>query len=306
MFGYNFTEEQICGWFTLGHFLAVGVFLTLLILSVYFSRKLTQKQAWWVLFGIAVSVTVFEIIKIVARACMGMHIDTYFPLRWCSLFLVAIWCVLSKNEKVKNFGGAFIVFACGLVAVFYIFCPTSLNKYPVYHIACLHSMFFHFVMGYSAVLLYMKKMYTPKINHFWYYFIYTSFATVVAIILNKYLDTNLMFMAVPNALPLMPLIYKFSKVLFMIVVWLAQCVALWWIGYLAHVVIVKVQNKRSELRLIKVEKSAVVEDKGGFIDNKISLVDEALISDDVSEITNKVEIQKPRKVAKKKVNKKTT
>ena len=188
MFGYNFTEDQICGWFTLGHFLAVAVFLSLIVLGVYFSRKLSARQAWWVLFGIAVSVTVFEVVKIIARACMGMHIDTYLPLRWCSLFLIAIWCVLSKNERVKNFGGSFIVFACGLVAVFYIFCPTSLNKYPVYHIACLHSMFFHLVMGYSAVILYMKKLYTPKITHFWYYFTFTSIATVVAIILNSFLD----------------------------------------------------------------------------------------------------------------------
>lgn len=298
MFGYNFTKEQICGWFTLGHFLAMGIFLVLLTLAVYFSRKLSQKQAKWVIFGIAVAVSVFEVVKIIARACMGMHVDTYFPLRWCSLYLIAVWCVLSKNEKVKDFGGAFIVFPCALVAVFYIFCPTSLNKYPVYHIACLHSMFFHFVMGYSAVLLYMKKLYTPKPNHFWHYFTFTTVATIIAVVLNVFLDTNLMFMAVPNALPLMPLVYKFSKLLFMIVVWVAQCIALWWLGYLVHIVIVKIQTKKSTLRLMKIEKATMARDSGGFVNNKVSITEDNLQDDNLCDITNKIEVRKNKKSSK--------
>ncbi len=184
------------------------------------------------LWTIAISVLIMEIIKIIIRIYRGDSYDSYIPLYFCSLFIFAIWLSLSKNYHLKTCGYTFMVFGGIFASICFIFYPsTSLMLYPIWHPASLHSLFYHFLMFYSGVLVLIKKLYTPKIKDSIYYICFVTLFSVIAIIVNHFLGTNMMFMGNPFGLTFLYFIYNYSKILYIILVYLAQGVGLFFVSF---------------------------------------------------------------------------
>lgn len=245
MFYDNFSEEQICGIFTPWHFVAIFAFFALAVLAIFFSRKLNKKQSKIILWVIAFLVTIMEIIKIAIRLYKGEGGDGWIPLYYCSLFIYAIWLSLSNNKHLKRTGQCFMVLGGILASVCYIIYPsTSLLLYPIWHPASLHSLFYHWLMLYAGVLILMKGQYEPKIKDFFYYLIFTTFFTIIAVIINHYLGTNLMFMGNPFGLDFLNTIFDFLKPLYMLIVYLAQCVLLFFATFGIYELVKFILNRR--------------------------------------------------------------
>lgn len=233
MFFYdNYTQDDICGIFSAWHFIVIAGFFLVSFFAIYFSQKLSQKQTKTVLLVIAIAVTVMEIVKIVLRLCKGANGNSWIPLYFCSLFIYAIWLSFSKNQHIKNTGYSFMVFGGIFAAISFIIYPsTSLMLYPLWHPSSLHSILYHGLMFYSGIMVILKKLYVPKAKDFFLYLIFTTIASLVAIIINHFLGTNMMFLGNPFGLPILSDILNYSKILYILLAYIAQCVILFWLNY---------------------------------------------------------------------------
>ena len=250
MFYDNFTEDQICGIFSLWLFVAIFVFFAAAIIAIYFSRKLNEKQTKIIMWTIAILVTAMEIIKIAIRLYKHEGGDAWIPLYYCSLFIYAIWLSICKNKYLKRTGHCFMVLG-GIAAsiCFVIYPSTSLMLYPIWHPASLHSLFYHWLMLYAGLLTLIKGLYRPQLKDFVYYVIFTTFFTIIAVIVNSYLGTNLMFMGNPFGLAFLDAIFEFSKPLYMLLVYLAQCVVLYFATYGVYALIKFLIDRRRMKKL---------------------------------------------------------
>ena len=231
MFYDNFTPDQVCGVFTLPHFIAIAVYYALIVVSVYFSRKLDERKTEQVVIGIAIAVTVMEIVKIAIRLYKGERGDAWIPLYFSSLFIYAIWLSLIKNNILQTTGRTFLAYGCTVAGMFFILYPsTSLPLYPIWHPASLHSLIYHWFMLYVGILTLLKR-YSPKAIHFVHYFVFVAVFSSAAAIVNHFLDTNLMFLSNPFGLSFLQKIVEFSPFLYAMIAFLAQGVALYWALY---------------------------------------------------------------------------
>lgn len=245
MFYDNFTEDQICGLYSPTHIVVIVLFFVLAFVFLFLSRKMSQKTAKSTLLIITITVTILEIIKIVIRICKGESGNSWIPVYFCSLFLYAIWLSFAKNTFLQNIGYSVMTFGGIFASSSFILYPsTSLMTLPVWHPGSIHSIVYHFLMLYAGVLVIMTKLYTPKAKHFLNYFSLLTLACVVAAIINHFCGFNMMFMADPYGLPMLKDILHYSKVLYAILVYLAQSVLLFWFMYGIFRLVEKIKTRR--------------------------------------------------------------
>lgn len=243
MFYEHFTKEQICGIFTPTHFIAIAVYYGLMIIALIFSCKLNERKTERAVLGIAVAVTVMEIIKIAIRLYRGESGDAWIPLYFSSLFLYAIWLSLFKNKIIRTLGCTFLAFGGTVAGTLFVLYPsTSLAFYPIWHPASLHSLIYHWFMMYVGIMTLMKR-YRPKARHFWLYFGFVAVLSAAAALINNFLGTNLMFLSNPFGLPFLKKLVEYSPVLYALVAFFAQGVALFWVVYGLTVPIYKKREK---------------------------------------------------------------
>ncbi|MDE6583226.1 MAG: YwaF family protein [Clostridia bacterium] len=252
----HYTEDQV-GAFTWQHFLIMGIFVIAMVVAVYFSRKLNEKQTSKVLLSIAILVTVMEVIKITIRIIKGSGLDGFFPLYFCSLFIYSIWLTFCKNDFLKTMGFSFIIFG-GIIGsiINTVYPTTSLMMYPAWHPSTLHSFFYHWLMLYTAILVIMKKLYQPKAKHFLHFFVLMTVASIIAFIINITCGSNMMFIGNPYGLPaFVKSIYEVSPYLFAFLSYFVQTFLLYWacfgiyklVEYIILRVKTKNENKKNEL-----------------------------------------------------------
>ena len=153
----HFTPEDICGMFTPGHFISIGLFLGSMALALYLSRGLDAKQTRKLHILLAIGVAAMEAVKISLRLWKGQGPDDWMPLYFCSLFLFAVWLALAKNGVLGNMGYAFMTMGGVAASVFFIFYPTtSLNLFPIWHPASIHSFVYHWIMCYLGMLVLLE------------------------------------------------------------------------------------------------------------------------------------------------------
>lgn len=247
MFYDNFTPDQVCGLFSAWHFVAIGVFFISAFLAIYFSKKLNEQQAKKIILIIAIISTVLEVIKIAIRIYKKSSLDSWIPLYLCSLFIFAIWFFLSKNSFLKNMGGSFMVFGGISSAFCFIIYPsTSLMIQPIWHPGTLHSLIYHWMMLYSGFIIILKKLYIPHWKHFFLYLAFVCSACLLAVIINHFCLTNMMFMSNPFGLPILSDIAKNYKWLYMFLVFVAQSVLLFWASWGLYSLILHFKTKKGE------------------------------------------------------------
>lgn len=247
MFYDNFTQEQICGLFTPTHVVVIALFLLLTILCLYLSRNMSQQKVKKTLLIIAIIMTILEVIKMAIRIYKHESPNAWIPLYYCSLFLFAIWFIFCKSEFLQNIGYAFMSTGGLFASVSFIIYPsTSLMTLPVWHPGSIHSIVYHFLMTYCCCLVLMHKLYVPKIKHFWNYLILLTTASVLGMIVNECLGTNMMFLADPYALPVLDKIVAYSKYLYALIAYLAQSVLLYFAMFGVVKLITNIINKKKE------------------------------------------------------------
>lgn len=243
----HFTREDICGMFTPGHFLSILLFFATVGLALWLSRRMGEQTARKVHIGIAIGVTVMEVVKISLRVYKGQGPDDWMPLYFCSLFLFAVWLALAKNRAMRDMGFSFMTMGGIAAAVFFIFYPTtSLNLFPIWHPASIHSFVYHWIMCYLGLLVLIKRIYVPKTAHALHYGAFVLTACVASYFFNEWLGSNCMFLHSAFGLPFLEQILRSCHAVYIVVVSLAQGVALYWFSFAIYSLILKKGAKKDE------------------------------------------------------------
>ncbi len=208
-FGYYFYAPQgrfeACGMFTAEHIISALIcilFVTGLLVILNKRNYRTDLNQKIVRIS-AVSLTVLEFIKIThSFIYRDFHLDAWFPLSYCGLFIYALWMAGFGKGKVRRCGEVFIAYGCAFAGLmFLIFPTTSLMLFPIWHYFSLYSLLFHSLMIFVGIRLLLKE---NKFNKSTYlnYFAYVLFFAIVSIVMNSNFGCNLMNLREPYNIPI--------------------------------------------------------------------------------------------------------
>lgn len=235
-----------CGMFTLPHIVTLFIVLIVVGLLLYKCNGLKEQKIILIIKVMAIIITILEIIKIIYNLHFGYDtLDNYMPLSFCSLFIYSLWLAGYGKGIIKKVGFSFIVGGatiCGLS--FLIFPTTSLTMHPIYHYLSMYSMFFHGVMLFMGLLIFINNLYKFNLNNYIIYILYCLFFMVIVLILNRIYQSNLMFLSRPFNIPLKIFdnIYNITPILYQISIILVYLT----IPYLLIYLISKITKKCNE------------------------------------------------------------
>lgn len=216
--------------FSLTHIVSIFMCLLFVILAVFLTRKMEKKTYFKLVKIFAITLTVLEVIKIInSFVDKRFYVDAWVPLYFCSLFIYALWFALSRKNFIKEIGLSYIAIASIIAGVAFIIFPvTSFSWFPIFHIKCLHSMFYHSVMVYMGVMIYVTKIIKLDFKVVLKYCVFCLIFVSAALSLNIAFDGNLMFISNPGVVPIPFLkdIFAFSPVLYTILMILAHTILL--------------------------------------------------------------------------------
>ena len=213
------------GMFTVTHIVAVIMCFVLIAVAVVLTRKMKRETYFRLLKIFAIVFTCLELFKIIWSLSMGeTRLNNWLPLYFCSLFIYALWFTWSKSE-LRIFGLSFIALA-GIVAgsIFIITPTTSFQSYPIFHFQSLYSMLYHSTMVYTGIMFYLTKASIVDKKLLVNYIIFCVSFMTLALIVNSFAGSNLMFVSDPGNIPLPFLddIYAFSHALYSILIYIAH------------------------------------------------------------------------------------
>lgn len=234
--------------FSIGHIITLIVFLLLIGICIYLCRKLEERKIILLTRGIAIFITILEIIKIIVQHINGEGhmIDHWVPLYFCSMFIYATWMAGFGKGHIKNLGRAFIGTGGIVAGLCFLFFPTtSFTMYPLFHYFCLYSMVYHSLMVFLGITYLLNGFEKVGKSSFSYYFIFCFFFSILAIIINSILNTNFMFLKHAANIPIhfIAKIENFSPILFTIVIFIACVFGTYFCMWLINFIIKKVKIK---------------------------------------------------------------
>ena len=240
----NFTESQVCGMFTVGHYISIVVFFLALTLLLLYSKNFSIEKNKKVRFIIAICICATEVIKITLRLIKREHVDAWIPVYYCSLFLFAVWFTFSKNEIVNKMGYAFITMGGVMASILFVFYPsTSLAIKPIWHPGSIHSFLYHLTMCYVGLMALITKEYTPKVKDGLWYFIFVFSACIIGYIINQIVPANCMFLSNAYKLPILDDILKKSHITYMLIVSFAQSLLMYYANYGIYKLTIKIRER---------------------------------------------------------------
>jgi uncharacterized membrane protein YwaF len=206
------------GIFTTTHFISIAVCVVLIALAIILTRKMKSKTFFTLLKVFSIALTVIEVIKMLWYVINGIfELGKILPLYFCSLFIYALWGASSRNRILKDIGMAYIASA-GIIAggVFLAMPTSSFTYYPVFHFNCIHSLVFHSIMIYCGIMVYVTKTVKFTWKTVFNYCVFCLPFMLVAVLINKTANINLMFINTPDGVPLpfLVTIYNFSSYLY--------------------------------------------------------------------------------------------
>lgn len=233
-------KYDAAGMYSLGHLI---LFITFLIIAIAIFFYLRNKEKRVVLLSLRIItyvVTALELLKIVWNIVMyGVSSDAmghYLPLYYCSLFLYALWGITHGRGKVARASNAWLIWG-GIIAgiAFLSFPSSSLLYYPAFHFLSIYSIMFHTFLVLTGVILVYHNIYRFKTNDFIYYFVFSLLFMIAALVVNKTLNLNMMFLEFPIAIGILDIIYDFSPIFFQVFFFLFQL----FVPYLVTLLVVK-------------------------------------------------------------------
>lgn len=195
MIGDNFPQEHVIGFYNLGHFLLILLYIVGAVILAINERRHSKQYIENVIRICGAYIIITEIIKILVAYFNGGGIAAMFPLPYCGLFIPAIILAMFKNPKVKHIGYTFIAIGGIVGGIFYIFIPNgSIDHYPIYHVKAIHGISYHFIMAYLGLTLLTTGLYKIKAKNFIYYLSFMAVATIIALINNHFFGAHSLFL----------------------------------------------------------------------------------------------------------------
>lgn len=235
------------GYFSFQHLMSLlFLFLTIAVI-LFITKRFFPKSTLLQLKVLSITAWIAEAAKILVTYAIGdLTWKNGLPIYFCSLFLYSsVFAVFSKKPALKLIGNSSLT--GGIVAGFFgILYSPALKYYAVYHFLGMHTLIFHAVMIYSGILVLMTGHYVPKIKDIFYSTVLLLSLTIAAIIANKVVGANYMFIEVPLAgAPTYIVVQIFGEKLYPAVVILAQLFLPFLVVFGLYKLINNVQKRRS-------------------------------------------------------------
>lgn len=226
-------EYEPCGIFTIGHLVLIIITVIGIIIALKCSQK---KDVYNIIKSITLIIYILEIITIIFNVKQNSFsaVNTYLPLYYCSVLLYS--GILSSFGKgtLKRVGDVSLATGSIIGGIIFIIYPsTSLPMYPAFHFLSIHSFLFHGMMIYLGILINKTRYIELEKKDIKYFASLIGCMSIVALIINKLFDGNLMFIS--NNFPGTPIeiIYKITKggFLYSLIMIIAQMTIPFYISY---------------------------------------------------------------------------
>lgn len=222
--------------FSASHFGFLLICSVLIITALRFSHNMNKKSVLKTVRICTVILWAFEISKIIFnfRVGNGDSPNNYIPLYFCS---ITLYCgILSSCAKgtLKRIGDVFLMIGGIVGGVAYILSPcTTAGMYPAIHFITIQSYVHHSIMIYLGILFITTNYIDLKKKDVIYYASTVVVMSIIAYIVNIFLDTNLMFVSKTYPGTIVEVVYNMSPRLFplMMTFWQAipPFVVIYWI-----------------------------------------------------------------------------
>lgn len=191
-------EYEPCGIFSMQHFELIIITTLAIIFALKNTVNKTKEEVKNIIKKCTIIMWILEIIMITFKLCTGdvRNLNNYVPLYYCSLLLYAGAFSSFGKGILKRTGDVFLATG-GIIGglVFIILPTTSLPSYPMLHIVSLHSFFFHGTMIYLGLLIDITHYVEINASDIKYFATLVGSVCVLAYIINKNFDSNLMFIS---------------------------------------------------------------------------------------------------------------
>ena len=248
----NIGEYEPCGIFTTDHFILIGITIISIIIALKFTSNKSKEKVHSIIKKITIIMCILEVVKISFNLQQNSFrdVNTYMPLYYCRILLYAGLLSSFGKGALKRAGD--VCLATGSVIggiVFIIYPSTSLPMYPAFHFFSIHSFLFHGTMIYLGILINKTQYIELEQNDIKYFASVIGIMSIVALIINKLFNGNLMFIS--NNFPGTPIeiLYDITNggIMYTLIMVLAQMTLPF---YITYVIIKKIQSVRnlSELK----------------------------------------------------------
>ncbi len=187
-----------CGMFTKGHFELILITIVWIVIALKNTMNKTKKEVGKIIKRCTIIMWILEIAMIAFKISTGglKNLNNYVPLYYCSLLLYAGLLSSFAKGKLKRVGDAFLATG-GIIGgiVFMILPTTSLPAYPMLHIVSLHSFLYHGTMVYLGLLINITHYIELHLSDIKYYAVLVGTICVLAYVINKIFNSNLMFIS---------------------------------------------------------------------------------------------------------------
>ena len=241
---------EACGMFTKGHFELIIITIVWIIIALKNTMNKTKQEVGKIIKRCTIIMWILEVIMISFKISTGgmKNLNNYVPLYYCSLLLYAGLLSSFAKGKLKRIGDVFLATG-GIIGgiVFMILPTTSLPAYPMLHIVSLHSFLYHGTMVYLGILINITHYIEIHLSDIKYYATLVGIVCLLAYIINKIFDSNLMFISKNFPGTPLEILYNITEPFFAFVMSIAQMTLPFYIiYYLKNIKKIVVRIKENE------------------------------------------------------------
>ena len=222
-----------CGLYNIKHLVIALITILSIAIAVKITKIKKKEDVTKVIKIATIIVWVLEITKIVFLILTDQgKPNNVIPLYYCSMLLYSGLISSFGKGFIKKMGDVFLATGGVFGGITYLLFPTTtLPAYPLFHFISMHSFFFHGTMIYLGIIINKYKYVELKLSDIKYYSSLVFIICIVAYIVNKILDSNLMFIS--KDFPEMPIsiVYNGTGIMFTPIMILIQMIAPFLIMY---------------------------------------------------------------------------
>lgn len=227
-------EYEPCGMFTTGHFELIIITIFGIFIALKNTINKTKEEVKQIIKRCTIVMWILEVIMIVFKLSTGdiRNLNNYVPLYYCSLLLYAGLLSSFAKNRLKRVGDVFLATG-GIIGgiVFMILPTTSLPEYPMLHIVSLHSFLYHGTMVYLGLLINATHYIELEAIDIKYYASLVGIVCILAYIINKIFDSNLMFISKNFPGTPIEILYNITGPFFTLIISVAQMTLPFYIVY---------------------------------------------------------------------------
>ena len=236
-------EYKPCGIFSLEHFGLIAVTILCIAIAIKNTYKSSKEEVKKIIKNCTIMLWFMEIFIIIFKLCTGdpRNVNNYVPLYYCSILLYAGTLSSFAKGKIKRMGDVFLATGGIIGGIVFILLPTtSLPAYPALHIVSLHSFLYHGIMVYLGLLVNITHYIEVVASDAVYFATLIGIICILAQIVNKIFDSNLMFISKDFPGTPITIIYKLTGKHFTAFMEIAQM----FLPFYAVYGILKIRDKR--------------------------------------------------------------